>query len=266
MNISALVLLCCTFLVMATIASGQGRPPEPAALSFGTAVTPGAVVGDIPALDPMDLAGVVDDALAHPATVRALSGVTPESLSVRRGVQSVRLFRKVSPAVVLVVTRDGIGSGSLLTAEGEILTNWHVVRGYREVGVIFKPAQEGAEPTAADAQRARVLRVDELADLALLRVKAVPPGVQPIPLGDLATVAVGADVHAIGHPTGEAWTYTMGVVSQVRRDYQWTDTTRTAHRATVIQTQTPINPGNSGGPLLNDAGRLIGVNSFKAEG
>src|SRR5262249_8817377 len=76
---------------------------------------------------------------------------------------------------------------------------------------------------------------------------------------------VGADVHAIGHPTGEAWTYTTGVISQYRQAYEW-QAKGTRHKADIIQTQTPINPGNSGGPLLSDGGTLIGVNSFKAEG
>jgi hypothetical protein len=78
---------------------------------------------------------------------------------------------------------------------------------------------------------------------------------------------VGADVHAIGHPTGESWTYTRGIVSQVRRDYAWTATgDKFEHKATVVQTQTPINPGNSGGPLLNDKLEVIGINSFKTDG
>jgi hypothetical protein len=80
-------------------------------------------------------------------------------------------------------------------------------------------------------------------------------------------VRVGADVHAIGHPTGESWSYTRGIVSQVRRGYAWTATgDRFEHKATVIQTQTPINPGNSGGPLLNERLEVVGINSFKADG
>ena len=75
------------------------------------------------------------------------------------------------------------------------------------------------------------------------------------------------DVHAIGHPTGEAWTYTTGVISQYRQAYEWqANGDPIKHRADIIQTQTPINPGNSGGPLLGDSSSLIGVNSFKAGG
>jgi hypothetical protein len=69
-------------------------------------------------------------------------------------------------------------------------------------------------------------------------------------------------VHAIGHPIGESWSYTKGVVSQMRPDYEWRYETGPQHRADVIQTQTPINPGNSGGPLLNDAGEIVGLNTF----
>jgi S1-C subfamily serine protease len=71
-------------------------------------------------------------------------------------------------------------------------------------------------------------------------------------------MAIGADVSAIGHPDGQAWTFTKGIISQHRLGFQWLD-----HKADVIQTQTPINPGNSGGPLISEAGSLIGVNSFK---
>ena len=92
-----------------------------------------------------------------------------------------------------------------------------------------------------------------------------PAGLQPLTLGNVADVAVGEDVHAIGHPTGESWTYTRGIVSQVRPGYGWT-VDRQQYKATVIQTQTPINPGNSGGPLLDDDLKLVGINSFTGEG
>jgi hypothetical protein len=69
-------------------------------------------------------------------------------------------------------------------------------------------------------------------------------------------------VHAIGHPGGEQWTYTQGIISQVRTDYRWKGVNDLQHFATVIQTQTPINPGNSGGPLLDDNVSVIGVNAF----
>src|SRR6266851_2984287 len=211
------------------------------------------------------------DAMREPAippasSVKALRGLNPENVHALRGTKSVQLYRQVSPAVVLIATERAIGSGTLLNMQGDILTNWHVVDGSPSVGVIFKPTQEGQKITRADVRPAKVVRVDEVADLALVRVSLVPDRIVPVALGEPAEIVVGADVHAIGHPTGEAWTYTMGVISQVRRSYKWTSEDRREHEASVIQTQTPINPGNSGGPLLTDDGRLIGVNSFKAQG
>jgi hypothetical protein len=77
---------------------------------------------------------------------------------------------------------------------------------------------------------------------------------------------IGADVHAIGHPTGESWSYTKGIISQIRSNYEWSGGDAIKHKADVIQTQTPINPGNSGGPLLSSRGSVIGLNSFKSSG
>jgi hypothetical protein len=110
-----------------------------------------------------------------------------------------------------------------------------------------------------------VVKIDPLTDLALLRVASLPPNIRPIVLGSESDIQVGADVHAIGHPTGEAWTYTKGFISQYRKNYEW-KTEEGLHKAGVIQTQTPINPGNSGGPLISDDAKLVGVNAFKAPG
>ena len=74
---------------------------------------------------------------------------------------------------------------------------------------------------------------------------------------------VGQDVHAIGHPQGEVWTYTRGIVSQIRANYEWKTEEGITHRANIIQTQTPINPGNSGGPLLDENANVVGINSFR---
>jgi S1-C subfamily serine protease len=182
-----------------------------------------------------------------------------------RGRKEIDLYRNVSPAIVLVVTKDGgLGSGSHI-GSGQILTNWHVVQSFKTVGVVFKPGKEGAQPNADAIIRADVVFIDRTRDLALLRVANVPKSVPVVQLANLSEIEVGADVHAIGHPFGIAWTYTKGVISQVHRDYAWkAQGIGSEHRATVIQTQTPINPGNSGGPLIGDSGKMIGVNSFGA--
>jgi S1-C subfamily serine protease len=182
-----------------------------------------------------------------------------------RSAKDVRLYRSVSPAVVLVATKTGIGSGSLISTSGEILTNWHVVNGYSLVAVVFKPAQEGATPGRDDMKLGHVVKFDPVSDLALVKVDSMPADRRPIRLGDSSEISVGADVHAIGHPQGQQWTYTNGIISQYRRGYDWSNEGENIkHKADVIQTQTPINGGSSGGPLISDSETLIGVNSFKA--
>jgi hypothetical protein len=99
----------------------------------------------------------------------------------------------------------------------------------------------------------------------LLQLSTPPQNLQPIKFASEADIQIGADVHAIGHPTGKAWTYTKGIISQYRKNFEW-KTDEGEHKADVIQTQTPINPGNSGGPLITDDGKLVGVNSFKSTG
>ncbi|QHP70444.1 serine protease [Bradyrhizobium sp. LCT2] len=182
-----------------------------------------------------------------------------------RGRHDSEIYRALSSSVVIVVTDDSIGSGSYIGGSNSVLTNWHVVKGFQKVGLLFKPPSEGSKPSEADFEIAEVIKIDPGRDLALLRLASVPRDVKPIILGSESDIQVGADVHAIGHPTGEAWTYTKGFISQYRKDYEWR-TEEGAHKASVIQTQTPINPGNSGGPLLSDDGKLIGVNAFKAKG
>ena len=197
---------------------------------------------------------------------KALDGVKPEAAATTRGAAEAQLYRQAAPSVVLIITDKAIGTGALISADGQIITNHHVIQGAKQIGVVFKPALEGAKPQPADLRRAEVLKVDEVTDLALIKVEAVPAGVTPLKLGDSSALQVGADVHAIGHPTGQSWTYTKGIVSQVRRAYEWTGGGPVRHEATVIQTQTPLNPGNSGGPLLDASGAVIGVNSFIGEG
>lgn len=195
-----------------------------------------------------------------------LNGLAPEEARNLRGAQEERLFQNVSPGVVFIQTRIGIGTGTLISGEGEILTNWHVVEGGGEILVGFLP-DSGFDPRDAKVFTATLERYDQVTDLALLKLaEPVPENARVVPLGTPTAITIGSDVHAIGHPTGKAWTYTKGFVSQIRYDYQWVTELELLHHADVVQTQTPINIGNSGGPLLDNAGTLVGVNSFISEG
>lgn len=181
-----------------------------------------------------------------------------------RSLKDASLFKSQSPSVVLIMTEDGLGSGSLISADGLIITNKHVVGDNKKVGVFFKPDKDTVKILKESLIVGEVVKIDDVADLALVKVKSVPQGRVPVKFGVEDEIGVGLDVHAIGHPKGEYWTYTKGVISQYRPDFEWqSGENEPKHKANVIQTQTPINPGNSGGPLFLDSGVLVGVNSFK---
>ena len=221
-----------------------------------------ALTGPVQAnINSSNLNQIVTDDFPLNKSFATANSLQPDVASNARGVKDAALFRNISPSVVLILSKEGSGSGSIIGTQGQILTNWHVVGNNSEVGVILKPPKDVDRISKADIRRARVLKVDQVSDLALIQLLDIPVGRSVIKLGDLSDIGVGVDVHAIGHPNGEAWTYTKGIVSQYRNDYSW-DVGQLKHKASVIQTQTPINPGNSGGPLLTDSGVLVGVNSF----
>jgi S1-C subfamily serine protease len=226
---------------------------------------PSSKISESSKVDSDAIKAVIGGGFVGPQSGQILNKVRPDRTV--RGAKEAQIYKRYSSSVVLIVTRDGLGTGTLVNARGDILTNFHVVKGAKDVAVIFKPIVDGQKPNKADLIRARVIKIDEVTDLALIHIEKVPPGIEPIVVGNRADIAVGDDVHAIGHPTGESWTYTRGVISQIRDGYEWsTGAKEAAHRANVIQTQTPINPGNSGGPLLTDNGKLAGINSFKSKG
>ncbi|MDB5698999.1 MAG: hypothetical protein JWN69_1803 [Alphaproteobacteria bacterium] len=220
----------------------------------------------LPAASAAAIRGSTRGSKARARYSSSLGALANASEATLRGAKESNVYEQAAPAVVLVITEAGLGSGVVVTADGKIVTNAHVVEGFDKVGVVFKPKVEGTKLTDADVVMAKVVHRDEVADLALLQVPNLPANAKSLALGSLSSIPVGADVHAIGHPIGEAWTYTRGIVSQVRRGYDWISQDGVEHNATVVQTQTPINPGNSGGPLLNDAIEVVGINSFGSEG
>jgi S1-C subfamily serine protease len=173
-------------------------------------------------------------------------------------------FREARPSVVYITSiayqRDwfsfdvqavptGTGSGLIWDESGHIVTNYHVVEGAQELEVTLSDHS---------THRARVVGLAPEKDLAVLRLADPPARLRPIPIGVSADLQVGQFVMAIGNPFGLDQTLTTGVVSALGREIQ----SATRRRITgVIQTDAAINPGNSGGPLLDSAGRLIGVNS-----
>ena len=142
------------------------------------------------------------------------------------------------------------GSGFLIDTEGHVITNSHVVEGADEVEVKL-----GSSDTSYDAE---VVGTDPATDVALLRVDAPVDALHPLALADSSKVQVGEPVVAIGNPFGLDQTVTAGIVSAIQRQIQAPNGFSISH---VIQTDAAINPGNSGGPLIDGAGRVIGINS-----
>ena len=178
---------------------------------------------------------------------------------------SVQRFREAAPSVVYITTTEersrdffgfdvvevpaGSGTGFVWDAEGHVVTNFHVIQGAARAYI-----------TLADGTRHEAAYVGGAPDkdLAVLQLAKTPPKLRPIPLGTSGDLQVGQSVLAIGNPFGLDQTLTTGVVSALGREIQSTTRRRISG---VIQTDAAINPGNSGGPLLDSAGRLIGVNT-----
>ncbi len=153
-------------------------------------------------------------------------------------------------------TATGIGSGIVLTADGYVLTNRHVVEGSQSLKATL---EDGSEHPAS------VVTVSDTQDLALVKVDVT--GLKPATIGDSNGVAVGQTAIAIGSPLGTyTETVTKGIVSALDRTITVRDeqTGRPVTLKGLIQTDAAINPGNSGGPLLNAAGAVVGVNTATA--
>lgn len=190
-----------------------------------------------------------------------LKGVTTRQLTGAKD-----LYKKCAPGVVLLVSIDAnsLGSGSLVNNRGEIITNWHVIEGQETMLVWFHDdnisnIQELNPESYAEAD---VIASDPNRDLALLKLREGSKQPASLKLGRNSQLSIAEDVFAIGHPESYIWSFTYGVISQLRNNYQWSYSKDVNLMADVIQTQTPTNPGNSGGPLFNDKGELIGINSF----
>ncbi len=193
-----------------------------------------------------------------------LTGSAPRAITPRGELAdfeqtTIDLFEGASPSVVYIFTEGrgffgeprpgGTGSGFVWDAAGHVVTNDHVIENAGRVAVRLD---------SGEAISARVIGRAPAYDLAVLRLAENRARLAPIPLGSSQDLRVGQAVFAIGNPFGLARTLTTGVISALDRHLP-TDSGREI--AGVIQTDAAINPGNSGGPLLDSAGRLIGVNT-----
>jgi S1-C subfamily serine protease len=177
---------------------------------------------------------------------------------------TIAIFETVSPSVAYIATtaalaspwtrnltevRRGTGSGVVWDRKGHIVTNWHVIEEARSARVGFGDGR---------SYNAQFVGASPEHDLAVLRIGASAARLQPVIVGSSAELRVGQKVLAIGNPFGFDYSLTTGVVSALDRTIL---SEQAGEIRRLIQTDAAINPGNSGGPLLDSAGRLIGINT-----
>jgi serine protease Do len=235
-------------------------------------------LSSVPPMNALAPARLCAIALLVPAALRAQTVAgSAELVALSRSFKEV--VSRIAPAVVqiravaygpvpagatstsaLLGTQRSTGSGVILSSDGFIVTNAHVIDGGRRFIVVLpRPAASGVPARSVLAPvsqevAATVVGIDRETDLAVLKV---PLENLPVArLGDSDSIVPGQLVLAFGSPFGLASSVTMGVVSAVGRQFRDED------RMIYIQTDTPINPGNSGGPLVSDDGSVIGINTL----
>ena len=182
------------------------------------------------------------------------------------GIHSIdanEIYNKNERGVVLIMGDNGIGSGVILSQKGYVLTNSHVISNNPNLKVLLN-YNYPLEKYEDYSHEVIIIKQDQSKDLALIKIKNPKTLLHTIKVSKKIP-NIGDKVHAIGHPQSAIWTYTVGYISQIREDFEWTYEDEVERVANVYQTQTPIHEGNSGGPLLNSYGNLIGINTFKNE-
>ena len=181
---------------------------------------------------------------------------------------AVNIYKNNAEAVVYIGNKKegGMGTGSIISKNGEIITNWHVVGDAKKLHIWLLP--DNPEVMTDDKILwtkpnfiGTVINRNKRKDLALVKIEGLPKNIKVIRFGKTDNVPIGSTVYSIGHPKGEAWSFNSGMVTQIRPNYQW-NYENSYHSANIIQHEVPTNPGNSGGPLLDEKGLMVGVNSF----
>jgi 2-alkenal reductase len=236
-----------------------------------------ALVGGIAALGLAKLTGWVGASSSTtvfraspvlPDTGSALpAAVTPSARPlVGNGFDPRRIYAARSPGVVTIFAVTGSspgqvaqGSGFVVSADGYVLTNSHVITDASETNKVKAANQVYVEFQDHDRAAAKVVGWDVFDDVGLLKVDPKAHTLDPVPLGNSATVRVGEPVAAIGSPFGNENSLGVGVVSAIRRSID--SLTSQYSLVDAIQTDAPINHGNSGGPLFDARGQVIGINA-----
>lgn len=204
------------------------------------------------------VAGLLGGILGGDATKGLISSgvnLVSSTSTIERSPDSVAgIASRVLPSVVSIETMSknggGSGSGFVISSNGYLLTNNHVIADAESINVVLNDGREFA---------AKVLGRDESYDLAVLKIKIT--GLKALQFGDSEKVQVGDSVIAFGSPLGLSGTVTQGIISAKDRPVTAGDENSSTSFISALQTDAAINPGNSGGPLVDATGAVIGVNS-----
>ncbi|WAL47526.1 S1C family serine protease [Rhodococcus pyridinivorans] len=235
--------------------TASNRMPGRSALVVGAialALVSGGVGGAVGAWSMRDSSGPVVNSLDAPRPETQTIAAAPEG-----SVQAVadRVVPSVVRIEVLGRTGAGEGSGVVLSSDGLILTNNHVVAGGGQGARLTVYFSDGSTAPAT------VVGADAVSDIAVIRTEG-RTDLTPIELGSAENLAVGQEVVAVGSPLGLQSTVTAGIVSALNRPVSTSgDTANQASVIDAIQTDAAINPGNSGGALVDMEGRLVGINT-----
>jgi len=237
---------------------------------IGAAVAGGAVA----LLGAWLLGGLGNETSTVPHIIVESAAPPPSRVAQTQAMSIGQIYRQDAPGVVQITAKiytqardpifgtpygflseaKALGSGFVLSKEGYIVTNDHVVAGAESIRVSF---------SNSDSLAARVVGTDPSTDVAVLKVAAKSRAFKPLPLGNSDAVSIGDAVVALGNPFGYTRTVTSGIVSALQRRIQAPNFQPIDH---IIQTDAAINPGNSGGPLIDASGAVIGVNAAISTG
>jgi putative serine protease PepD len=205
--------------------------------------------------------GAWEAVASHDNSTPSAVATVPSVSVAQNGLTLTELYRRAAPSVVELVVKaqsqngfgfsqqsTATGSGFIIDGQGHIVTNEHVVDGAKSATVRFANGDEA---------QAKVVGTDPSTDVAVLELES-HRNVTPLPLGSSSSLQVGQPVAAIGSPFGLEGTLTSGIVSGLDRDIQAPNGYTISG---AIQTDAALNHGNSGGPLLDSAGRVIGITS-----
>jgi S1-C subfamily serine protease len=203
-------------------------------------------------VSPADVQKSIADALASmtpaPAFSETAYATVRPSLVLIETKGTARPSAGGSPAASGSPAQDGLGSGVIVTQDGDILTSLHVVADSRDIEVTFA---DGTKSPAA------IVTSQPEHDIAVIRAAQPPAQIVPAILGDPGSVHEGSEVFAVGNPFGLVGSISAGVVSGLDRSFKRQDSGQVL--TGLIQVDTAVNPGNSGGPLVDRDGRVIGI-------